>query len=219
MQIAAQPIIDTQNRITYAFEVLSRNTGDTFTPPPSQHIFWASIDHKALVLAQLHIPAGVHIAVNLSEATLSTGMFFDSWVKCIEAKAKTGKVSVEITEEISDHTLAARWPLLKSLPIKLFLDDFGRENNQLARLQKYDWDAVKFEIEFFDGENGLNAIQEEGLKWCKQHGITVIAERIDSPAKANFAQRMGFRLQQGYLFGKPQLVDEELGSMTEQATG
>lgn len=152
MFIAKQPIVDIRTRSVFAFELLCRNRDDQFIPPPEQHIFWASIDRKILELAKQLIPAGPHITINVSEATLADDRFFEAWAKRVAEKSIDGPLTVEITENVTDLSLAHRWRQLKELPAMLSLDDFGRDYNQLSRLQQYEWDCVKFEMGITQGE-------------------------------------------------------------------
>jgi len=206
MQIAKQPIFDVTKQTIFAHEILSRNSGDEFIPPPQQHIFWASIDRKALQLAKQLIAPGCSLFVNVSDSTLSDDIFFVRWAESVIEMAKGCRLTVEVTEQVSDFALKLRWPQLRSLPVQLSLDDFAKENNGLARLHSFDWDVVKFEMGMGDDGLGLNATQHEGLQYCLENQVMIIAEHVESRQQASLALELGFKLQQGFLWAHPLIL-------------
>lgn len=219
MQIAKQPIFDITSKVVFAHEILSRNSGDLFVPPPQQHIFWASIDRKALQLAKQLVAPGTNLFVNVSDSTLSDDVFFARWAEAIVEMAKVSRLTVEVTEQVSDFALNLRWPQLKALPVQLSLDDFAKENNGLARLRRYQWNTVKFEMGMAEDGVGLNSTQLEGLKYCSDMQMTIIAEHVETKEQAALASQLGFKLQQGFLWARPAVIAEkELSGSMQKAS-
>jgi EAL domain-containing protein (putative c-di-GMP-specific phosphodiesterase class I) len=204
MNIATQPIIDISEKSIFAYEVLARNSNkNEFSPPPPNHIFWGLIDCQALQLADKLLLDKPHIITNISEATLADDRLFAQWSLVARSRMAKNTLSIEITEQVSDHTLAHRWKQLKALGVKIALDDFGQENSSLARLQNYDWDIAKFEV---DLPTGFSDYQMVGIEECAGRGITMIAERIENKQQALTAKDAGLILQQGFLWAHPEIV-------------
>lgn len=208
MNIATQPIIDISEKSIFAYEVLARNSNkNEFSPPPPNHIFWGLIDCQALQLADKLLLDKPHIITNISEATLADDRLFAQWSLVARSRMAKNTLSIEITEQVSDHTLAHRWKQLKSLGVKIALDDFGQENSSLARLQNYDWDIAKFEV---DLPTGFSDYQMVGIEECAGRGITMIAERIENKQQALTAKDAGLILQQGFLWARPEIVTAQM---------
>ena len=91
--------------------------------------------------------------------------------------------------------------------MKIALDDFGQENSSLARLQNYDWDIAKFEV---DLPTGFSDFQMIGIENCLSRGITMIAERIENKQQALTAKDAGLILQQGFLWAHPEIVTAQM---------
>lgn len=208
MNIATQPIIDISEKSIFAYEVLARNSNkNEFSPPPPNHIFWGLIDCQALQLADKLLLDKPHIITNVSEATLADDRLFAQWSLVARSRMAKNTLSIEITEQVSDHTLAHRWKQLKSLGVKIALDDFGQKNSSLARLQNYDWDIAKFEV---DLPTGFSDYQMVGIEECAGRGITMIAERIENKQQALTAKDAGLILQQGFLWAHPEIVTVQM---------
>lgn len=211
MQLARQPIIDIKTKELYAFELLARNKRDLdeFVAPPPNHMFWSVIDKKVLVLAEQFKLNDWHLIVNVSEATLADDGLYQSWADTILKHKQKHKLSIEITEQVTSHTLHNRWLHLKELNVPLVMDDFGDENNTLSRLIKYPWDICKFAI---DETNHFNTEKLDGIEYCKRTNIEMIAERIETKEQAFVAAKAGIKLQQGYLWGRPEILHEQLNN-------
>lgn len=148
-----------------------------------------------------------HIITNISEATLADDRLFAQWSLVARSRMAKNTLSIEITEQVSDNTLAHRWKQLKSLGVKIALDDFDQENSSLARLQNYDWDIAKFEV---DLPTGFSDYQMVGIEECAGRGITMIAERIENKQQALTAKDAGLILQQGFLWAHPEIVTAQM---------
>lgn len=113
MNIATQPIIDISEKTIFAYEVLARNSSkNEFAPPPPNHIFWGLIDCQALQLADKLLFDKPHIITNISEATLADDRLFAQWSLVARSRMAKNTLSIEITEQVSDNTLAHRWKQL-----------------------------------------------------------------------------------------------------------
>lgn len=86
------------------------------------------------------------------------------------------------------------------------LDDVGEGYNDLSMLQFLEPDVVKLDKKFaigiqFDKEKRVAA--EAVLKQSNAIGAIALAEGIEQPEEARILGEMGYRWQQGYLYGRP----------------
>ncbi len=214
MLIALQPIINAEVKSPFGFEVLARNSADStsFTPPPPHHIFWSSIDKQAIMQSDHHLQCNRHVFVNVSETTLADDFLFAGWALAINSRTRKSPFVVEITELVSEHTLAQRWEQLKDLGVQLSLDDYGKHFNGLSRLERYQWDYCKLEMH---PQLGLTTDSIMALEQCRARSIEVIAERVETTQHASQATSCGIHLQQGYFWGRPVLAQTPLAVAAE----
>ena len=85
------------------------------------------------------------------------------------------------------------------------LDDFGKNNSNLARLAQADFDFVKIDKEITRRyrENGAMHIMLSLKSLSNVLGFPLIAEGIESEAQSKWFMDLGITLQQGYYWGKP----------------
>jgi len=85
------------------------------------------------------------------------------------------------------------------------LDDFGKDNSNLARLAQADFDFVKIDKEITRRyrENGAMYIMLSLKSLSNALGFSLIAEGIESEAQSKWFMDLVITLQQGYYWGKP----------------
>jgi EAL domain-containing protein (putative c-di-GMP-specific phosphodiesterase class I) len=125
---------------------------------------------------------------------------------------RPSRLVVEITEtrHIPDlpgaAAVAAR---LRSLGVRIALDDFGSGYNALAQLHALPVDIVKLDSALTDVDlapDRAEALCRSVLAICAALNVTVIAEGIETAGRARALAAMGCELGQGYLFGQPRPV-------------
>ena len=204
MLIARQPVFDTEKQAIHAYELLARNSGlSRFSPPTSDYHSWFDIDKAVLDLADQLLKGELNLLVNVSEHTLAVERRFHQWRTLILKLARKHKILVEVTELVTPSTLQKRWDSLRSMGVELVMDDFGTKYSTLTRLHDFEWDIVKFEC---GQTNGYTSCMLEGIDACMRKGIPIIAERIETYNQAVSSQMLGFNLQQGYFWAKPEIV-------------
>jgi EAL domain-containing protein (putative c-di-GMP-specific phosphodiesterase class I) len=88
------------------------------------------------------------------------------------------------------------------------IDDFGAGYAGLELLSDYQPDILKLDmglVRDVDANRPRQAILKGVLAMCKEMGIQVLAEGIETPAERDWLAAAGIRLMQGYLFGQPAL--------------
>jgi diguanylate cyclase len=224
-EVFYQPIVRFTDGATVAVEALARWT-DPVAGPVDPDVFVrvaertglvAAIDdfvldracQDAAALANTYgRPIDVH--VNVSAARLGHAGLEESIVRALERHAvRPSRLVVEITEtrRIPDLPDAARVAgRLRALGIRIALDDFGSGFNALAQLHSLPVDIVKLDSTLTDVDvapERAGALLRSVLAICQELNIAVVAEGIETTARAQALAMLGCPLGQGYLFGQP----------------
>ncbi|HET9516891.1 MAG TPA: EAL domain-containing protein, partial [Actinoplanes sp.] len=162
-------------------------------------------------------PVSVH--VNVSAARLHPGPAGDARVPAQRPlvdsvalalhrhRVPAGRLVVEITEtrRIPDLAIAAAVVTqLRDSGVRVALDDFGSGFNALAQLHALPVDIVKLDSTLTDVDTAperAGTLCRSVLAICAGLEITVIAEGVETPARAGALAALGCPLGQGYLFG------------------
>jgi diguanylate cyclase (GGDEF)-like protein len=95
---------------------------------------------------------------------------------------------------------------LRSLGVRIALDDFGTGHSSLGLLQTVPVDTLKVDKSFVDRitEAGRHAVIAEALIQISEGlGLAAVAEGVETAEQADALYRLGYRLLQGYHFGRP----------------
>jgi diguanylate cyclase len=225
-EVYYQPIVQLTDGTTVAVEALARWTLPATGGPVHPDVFVtvaertgqvAAIDDFVLDQAcadaarLAHIfgrPIDVH--VNVSAARLGQPGLEESVHAALSRHAVSpSRLVIEITEtyRIQDLPLAAAAATrLRALGLRIALDDFGSGFNALAQLHSLPVDIVKLDSTLTDVDvapERAGALCRSVLAICGDLNITVVAEGIETPGRAEGLAELGCPLGQGYLFGQP----------------
>ncbi|MGM1065620.1 putative bifunctional diguanylate cyclase/phosphodiesterase, partial [Saccharothrix sp. Mg75] len=152
------------------------------------------------------------VAVNVSPGQLA-GDAFSRQVG--ELLTSTGleprELTVEVTEAVwADETAMRVLMDVRELGVRVALDDFGTGYSSLNYLRRFPFDLVKIDKSFTDGL-GEDA-RTEGVVRCiidlaAVLGARTVAEGVETPTQAHWLRDSGCDYLQGYLFGKPDLLE------------
>lgn len=115
----------------------------------------------------------------------------------------------ELTESllIADVKLAVdKLKLLKSLGIKIAIDDFGTRYSSLNYLQQLPFDILKIDqcfVRDIEHNSKKQAITKAIINMAHQLGLKVIAEGVETEGELRFLCQNGCDEMQGYLFSRP----------------
>lgn len=115
----------------------------------------------------------------------------------------------ELTENIEIENLETmEWMFreLKKLGVKVSIDDFGSGYSSLNVLRKMPIDVLKLDRVFLEdfGENKSEEIIVSSIvNMAKQMDIIVLCEGVETEEQAEFLERIGCDLMQGYYFSRP----------------
>jgi len=147
---------------------------------------------------QLHHP---DLLDNVSQAIDETG---------IEPRLIQFEINENVVADNSDRTLLIL-ERLKSLGVKLAVDDFGTGFSSLQTLRRLPLDALIIDRSFVTGlsnDNENKAIIQTVLNLGDILNLSVIAEGVETAEEAAFLDRLGIQYAQGYYFARPMSYPE-----------
>jgi diguanylate cyclase (GGDEF)-like protein len=234
MQILLQPIVDTDLGRVVSVEALARWTSPTLGPiAPDKFIAVAEragLIHTitlALLRKSLEeldrLPPDIRLSFNLSAHDITDHQTVLSIIAIIRAaKAAPSRLVLELTEtavmrnfDIAQNSIR----LLRALGVRIAIDDFGTGFCSLGYLHRLTLDKVKVDRSFITqldhapGQNIVAAIV--GL--CRNLELDCIVEGVETDAQLAILRKIGCRLFQGYLFGRPMPTDEFLARLANHS--
>ena len=219
-----QPIVDVRSGAVHAVEALVRwNDPRRGLVYPDDFIGSAEasgliVDLGEWVLAssaaqvrQWHRELGqVTLAVNISARQFHQPNLCDRLLDLLHrAQLPAGTLELEITESmaLSDvaHGLDALRQL-KSIGIRIAVDDFGTGHSSLSYLRRFDVDQIKIDRSFVAGigtERSDETIVKAIIAMGHSLGLTIVAEGVETREQYDFLRTHGCDRAQGYLIGRP----------------
>jgi len=154
------------------------------------------------------------IAVNVSPRWFG----FPGFPKTVEDALKgtnlpPGCLEFEITEDVILSNTDTTGPLLAhlhGLGVKLTLDDFGTGYSSLSYLRNMPIDTLKIDRSFVSNLEDIKtdkAIVLALITLCKELGIEIIAEGVETAWQLDFLRENRCHMAQGYHISRPQPFD------------
>jgi len=199
-----------------------------FMPFAEKNAYGIQIDLMVLNMACAQINAWAEkgydltVSVNISPRHFVNGLIYDSVSKALEANATDpSKLRVEILEDIvlEDFNSAVKVISdLRSLGVKIALDDFGSGYSSLEYVAKLPMDYLKIDRSF-----SMNLLKYPSNKiilktimtLAKGMQVKTVAEGVEDKEQFEFLKSIGCDFAQGYFINKPQDVqafEQLLGS-------
>jgi len=210
-----QPIVALATGQAHHFEALlrlkdGRNPFEVVTFSENiglMQAFDLAVCQKAIAAVVEHPTA--EIAINLSGYSVQDAQFAGQLTALLKpVLTHKSRILFELTESglVEDVGTAAN--LLNSLRRQGFavcLDDFGSGAASYHYLRHFEFDYLKLDGAFFKA--ALTSERQKKMvssitTLCKDLGISVIAEMIETKDDATFAKSLSIAYGQGYLFGK-----------------
>jgi EAL domain-containing protein (putative c-di-GMP-specific phosphodiesterase class I) len=213
--VAYQPIISWDARVVVAHEGLVRNDESTLRAPPD--LFEAA--ERLGRVRELGRIIRARIARTLGEGVTKGEMFVNVHASDLEDDALydraaplsefAARVVLEITERapldrIKD--VAGRVAQLRAMGYRIAIDDLGAGYAGLTSFAQLEPEVVKVDMSLIRGLDKSPTRQKllrsiVGL--CRDLGIQMIAEGIETTGERDELIRLGGDLCQGYLFARP----------------
>lgn len=214
---AFQPIADIENRTVFAYEALVRGpkgepAGQVFSAVPAAalHAFDHSARIRAITLAG-QLGCKTRISLNVLPGSLESipGCLDELLDTATHVGLQLEQLLLEITEGEAIERPTDLIQLLnryRARGIHLAIDDFGAGFSGLNLLADFQPDLVKLDMHLvrnIDRAGPRQAIARAVLQACDDLGIEVIAEGVETLGEYRWFRRIGVRLFQGYLLGRP----------------
>ncbi len=220
LQAARQPVVCTQTGQLRHYEILARFPFEGSPYPmivaAERRGIISELDCVMLdaVCQRLSHPSGhqLKLAVNISGQSIQRTDIAYELNRIVRAyDFNKERLILEITESSQMHdidTASNVVDLLKNTGAKIVLDDFGAGAASFGYLRALNVDGVKFDGCFLNGQgsNERNTALMRAISgMCKELGMSVVGERVETEADRQTLLNAGVMLAQGYHFGRPEI--------------
>lgn len=162
----------------------------------------------------------VAIAVNVSAQQFRRPALVDEVRRAIQAAGTSPEgLYLEVTESVliqqGHREVEQTLRRLKELGVCIAIDDFGTGYSSLSYLGRFPVDLLKMDRSFVRGievNPDKAAITAAVAAMARGLRVESLAEGVESAEQRDMLRRQGFRLMQGYLFGKP-MPEEEFAAV------
>jgi EAL domain-containing protein (putative c-di-GMP-specific phosphodiesterase class I) len=213
--MAYQPIVHARDRTLFGYEALLRS-GEKALPHPGAILDAAErlkrvhdLGRKIRAAASAPVPTAPESAVffvNLHSRDLLDDSLFSAKSPL---SAIASRVVLEITERVSlDEVKDARPKIaeLRRMGFRIAIDDLGAGYAGLTSFATLEPEFVKLDMSLIrdvDKSRTKEKLVYSMASLCKDLGMTVVAEGVETAAEREVVVAVGCDLLQGYLFAKP----------------
>ena len=163
-------------------------------------------------------------AINLSARSLNSPAFQTFLERFLqEVPGLRGNILFEITESSRIDNLEATNRFIQAIRRRDFpvcMDDFGAGEAAFTYLKALEVDYVKIDGSFIRDARATDrdqAFLRAMARLCHDLGVRTIAEHVETADDANIVQSCEIPYAQGYLFGKPELITDDIASDQDAA--
>jgi predicted signal transduction protein with EAL and GGDEF domain len=234
--LAFQPLVDVGAGRTAGFEALARWTSPSlgavspgdFVPVAERSGLIARMSPVLLKWALVEAarwPDDLRLSFNLSVRDIAAPEQIERIMQIIrESGVDPERLDLEVTETavMRDFEQAERALIaLKSLGVRIALDDFGAGYSSLSYVHRLPIDKLKIDASFVRGleEGGKRpAIVKTILDLCRNLRLDCVVEGVETAEQMLLLRSLGCRVAQGYLFARPMAAHAVAGYLAaEQA--
>jgi diguanylate cyclase (GGDEF)-like protein len=224
-----QPIVELRSGAIRGHEALVRLPGldgvllspDHFISQAERSRLIGQLGHQVLEQALRSLKAhdaqglGLTMAVNVSPLELGepgyAGRVLDA---CARTAIDPSRLQLEITETAiitQPRVTAEALTTLRQAGVCIHLDDFGTGYSSLSLLSELPLDGIKIDRSFtaaLGQDRSRTVVIEAITRLCRELGLSVIAEGIETEAQKQRLVDLDCDFGQGYLFGPPLPLDD-----------
>jgi diguanylate cyclase (GGDEF)-like protein/PAS domain S-box-containing protein len=236
--VAYQPIIQLDSSQVCGFEALVRwERPDGITSHPSEFIpvaeetglivpltNWVLRDACRQVAEwQQTFSRPLTLTVNISAKLFDRPSLVDEVRSAIiDSGLLPRTLRLEITESFlanGSDAVVQRLDELRSIPVELYLDDFGTGFSSLSYLHRYRLDALKIDQSFISRMGGMfndSPIVSSIVTLARELGMGVIAEGVETAQQASQLLALECPQAQGFLFSRPLAAADAFAFLSTQ---
>ena len=209
-----QPQIDKQTNSIFGYEVLLRENTDGIWKLPKSFTD-VSVEEQVGILEETVSDLAQKLHNKVLSFNLNREQFNDPYtlgaIITLKKRIQPVTLAIELTEPPTLSAIQKISTILKQHNISLVLDDVGTGENtyeNIRPLLPY-VDEIKFAMQNLRMAGVSERIPEYLDFWTKQaefYRLNVVLEGVESPEDQALAEQFGIVIQQGYFYGKPELV-------------
>ncbi len=166
------------------------------------------------------------LAVNVSAVQLTGADLVGTVINALTSSGLSpARLELEVTESVflaDDESTRQTLARLRSIGVRLVLDDFGMGYSSLKSLARGDFSKIKIDRSFVagagEGRSDARAIVEAVIALGRAMRCDVTAEGIETAAQARLFEKMGVDQLQGFHFGRPAAADPRALVISAPAT-
>ena len=168
-------------------------------------------------------PNNTKVAVNLSPIQMLSPNLVPMVIGALAAAGlPASRLELEITESVlmqnTEATVAALHQL-RSLGVKISMDDFGTGFSSLSYLRRFPFDKLKIDRCFISDlskhdQSGL-AIVRSVAALAKNLGMITTAEGVETAEQVELVRMIGCTEVQGFYFGRPQPLKDIVRTLNQ----
>jgi EAL domain-containing protein (putative c-di-GMP-specific phosphodiesterase class I) len=166
---------------------------------------------EAIVAGAGHLPDGAFLSVNISPATIESPEFSTAVLLSILARYgfPPERLVLELTEQqpITDlERVRLKFATCRAAGVRVAADDVGAGNAGLRMLAELSFDVIKVDLAIVQrsaSSAASSAVVESVVSLAERTGAMVVAEGIEYPEQLDQLERLGVRIGQGFLLGRP----------------
>ncbi len=164
------------------------------------------------------------LAVNLSARELANPQFTARLAERLYAAGLDGSdLSIEVTEHVlmqTSHSAVTSLAALRDIGVHVGLDDFGTGLTALSHLHSFPLDYVKIDrsfVEHITDDGRSSSIVAAIIDLAHAHGLSVVAEGVETADQLATLRQLGCDRAQGYLFSPPVSAGDFINLLKREA--